>query len=415
MRNFRIGLLLGFRQIQRANIWTTSLIIFVMALTFINLIAVSGILVGLIAGSERALQEKSLGDIIVTPLENEDTIINTASFTRQLDQFPEIKSYSIRYQTGGQIEANYKTRRDFSLDPNIVSGRFIGIDPAAEDAVTGLSKSVVEGEYLSPDEAGYLLLGALNIDRYTAGFADITGSLKAVYPGDSVRVTVNGNSKEFIIKGIVNAKAGDVSTAIYVPEKELRRLGGQLNRDAEEIAIRLPANTDGQEIKSSLLALNLDKQAKIRTFTEAIPKFIVDIKNTFNILGVFIGAIGIIVASITIFIIIFINAISRQRQIGILKGIGIERRVIEIAYVLQSAFYALVGSLIGVVIIYGFLVGYFDRNPIDFPFSDGILVAEPLGTLYRFLILFSITLIAGFLPAWLIVKRNTLNSILGRK
>lgn len=40
MRNLRIGLLLGLRQIQRANKWTTLLIIFVMMLTFLNLIAV---------------------------------------------------------------------------------------------------------------------------------------------------------------------------------------------------------------------------------------------------------------------------------------------------------------------------------------------------------------------------------------
>ena len=415
MRNLRIGLLLGFRQIQRANPWTTSLIIFVMALTFINLIAVSGILVGLIAGSERALQEKSLGDIIITPLDNEDTILNTESLVRQLDQFPEIESYSVRYQTGGEVEANYQTRRDFSKDPNVVNGRLVGINPLDEDAVTGLSRSVVEGEYLRPDEEGYLLLGALNIDRYTAGFADITGSLESVYPGDKVRVTINGNSKEFTIKGVIDTKVGEVSTAIYLPERELRRLSAQVSRDAQEIAVRLPEGEDGQAVKDDLVALGLSDQAKIRTFKEAIPKFVVDIKNTFNILGVFIGAIGIIVASITIFIIIFINAISRQRQIGILKGIGIERRVIEIAYVLQSAFYALVGSAIGIAITYGFLVGFFERNPIDFPFSDGILVAEPIDTLYRFIILFGITLVAGFLPAWLIVKRNTLNSILGRK
>lgn len=415
MRALRIGFLLGFRQIQRANKWTTGLIIFVMALTFINLIAVSGILVGLIVGSERALQEKSLGDIIVTTLDDEDHILMTNAFVRELEQLPEIKSFSVRYQTGGQVEANYKTRSDFSKDANIVSGRLIGIDPIAEDAVTGLSKSVVEGEYLTENEQGYLLVGALNIDRYTAGFADITGSLENIYPGSTVRVTVNGNTKEFTVKGIINTKVGEVSTAIYLPERELRRLSGATTRDAEEIAIRLDPATDGQAVKQTLVSLGLDEQAKIRTFKEAIPKFVVDIKNTFNILGVFIGAIGIIVASITIFIIIFINAISRQRQIGILKGIGIERRVIEVAYVLQAAFYAIVGSAIGVAITYGFLVGFFDRNPINFPFSDGILVAEPLGTAYRFIILFIITLFAGFLPAWLIVKRNTLNSILGRK
>jgi len=70
---------------------------------------------------------------------------------------------------------------------------------------------------------------------------------------------------------------------------------------------------------------------------------------------------------------------------------------------------------LGALLTFGFLVGYFESNPINFPFSDGILVAEPTGTLYRFIVLFIITLFAGFLPAWLIVKQNTLNSILGRK
>jgi ABC-type lipoprotein release transport system permease subunit len=281
--------------------------------------------------------------------------------------------------------------------------------------VTNLADNIVEGEYLNNSEEGYILIGALNLDRYTAGFADITGSLENVYPGSKVRVTVGENTKEFTVKGILNTKVGEVSTRLFIPERELRRLTGSPDRNANTIAIRLNDPSSGTVVKNLLIGQGLDSKAKIRTFAEALPKFITDIKNTFNILGLFIGAIGIIVASITIFIIIFINALSRERQIGILKGIGIEARVIEIAYVLQAGFYVIIGSLLGTLITYGFLVGYFNRHPIDFPFSDGILVADPMSTLTRFIILFIITLIAGFLPAWLIVKRNTLNSILGRK
>lgn len=387
-----------------------------MMLTFLNLIAVSGILVGLIVGSERAVQEKALGDIIITPLDTEDKLVQTETIKRYLATIDEISAFSVRYQSGGQIEANYTTRRDLRSDPNRVGVQLLGINPIAEDNVTRLSANVVEGEYLDPTESGYLLLGALNLDRYTAGFADITGSLEDVYPGDRVRVTVSGNSREFIVKGIVNAKAGAVASQVFIPEAELRRLSGQIDRNADEIAIRLsPQHVNrGHEVKAALLNQGLGEFALIRTFEEALPKFITDIKNTFNILGTFIGAIGIVVASITIFIIIFINAISRRRQIGILKGIGIDARAIEIAYVLQAAFYAVVGSALGTLVTYGFLVGYFERNPINFPFSDGILVAEPTETLIRFVILFFITLIAGFVPAWIIVRKNTLNSILGR-
>ena len=111
---------------------------------------------------------------------------------------------------------------------------------------------------------------------------------------------------------------------------------------------------------------------RFKPTTKVSRSLLLILKNTFNILGTFIGSIGIVVASITIFIIVFINALSRRQQIGILKGIGIERNAIQIAYVIQAAFYALVGSLLGALITYGILIGYFERNPIQFPFSDGI-------------------------------------------
>ncbi len=417
MNSLRIGILLGFRQIQRANRWTNILIIFVMMLTFLNLIAVSGILVGLIAGSERAVKEKSLGDIIITPLTNESQLIQTETIRNTLNTIDEIMAFSIRYQAGGTAEANYTTRRDQQQKANIVSVPLLGINPTDEDLVTKLSENVVEGEYLDDTESGYVLVGALTIDRYTSGFADITDSLENVYPGDTIKITANGSTKEFIIKGIVNAKAGSVSKQVYLPETELRRLTNQVDRNGSEIAIRLKESDPNLAlaVKKSLLTQHIDEYAKIRTFSEALPKFITDMKNTFSILSTFIGAIGIVVASITIFIIIFINAISRRRQIGILKGIGIDAHAIEIAYVLQAAFYALVGSFLGVLVTYMFLVGYFEKNPIDFPFSDGILVAEPFGTFIRFITLFIVTLIAGFIPAWIIVRKNTLDSILGRK
>jgi ABC-type antimicrobial peptide transport system permease subunit len=97
-----------------------------------------------------------------------------------------------------------------------------------------------------------------------------------------------------------------------------------------------------------------------------------------------------------------------------LKGIGITGRAIEVSYVFQSMFYACIGSSVGLVLLYTFLVPYMAANPIDFPFSDGILVAEPLETSIRVGVLVGITIVAGYIPAWMIVRRNTLNSILGR-
>ena len=75
---------------------------------------------------------------------------------------------------------------------------------------------------------------------------------------------------------------------------------------ADQVVIRLDNPAQNADVKASMIAEGLGEYAKIQTFEEGLPKFITDIKNTFDLLGTFIGSIGIVVASITIFIIIFI-------------------------------------------------------------------------------------------------------------
>ncbi|MEN9561022.1 MAG: hypothetical protein RIQ56_295, partial [Candidatus Parcubacteria bacterium] len=53
----KVGWFLALRQVRRTGKGTTGLIIFIMILTFLNLVVVSGLLVGLIAGSFEAYRE----------------------------------------------------------------------------------------------------------------------------------------------------------------------------------------------------------------------------------------------------------------------------------------------------------------------------------------------------------------------
>lgn len=415
MRTLRIGLLLGFRQLQRASLWTNILIVFVMALTFLNLIAVSGVLVGLITGAENAVRESALGDIVITPKDGEDHILQSDRFVRELEVFPEVRAFSVRYQGSAILEANYKERRDLRGERDIAAVKVTGIDPDRENDMSGLSESLIDGEYLDPNEEGYILIGAYYIKEYSAQFGDIFETIETARPGDTVRLTAGSISKEFIVKGIIQSKVDDVTLNTYIPEREFRRIFNRVDRNADQIAVSLHEPQANAAVKVVMVNGGLTELAKIQTFEEGAPKFITDIKATMNTLGTFIGSIGLVVASITIFIIIFINAVARRRYIGILKGIGIDRRAIEIAYVFQAGTYALVGSAIGAFLTYAVFIPYFMAHPIKFPFSDGILVADPFGTFIRFVVLFFVTLIAGYVPAWMIVRSNTLNAILGRK
>jgi ABC-type antimicrobial peptide transport system permease subunit len=194
----------------------------------------------------------------------------------------------------------------------------------------------------------------------------------------------------------------------------LRNMIGRTDYNVNEIVVRINPDADPVMVKNALIANGAGKTARVETFEEGMPKFVTDMKNTFALLGNIVGSIGLVVASITIFIVIFVNAITRKKFIGILKGIGISSQAIEMAYVFQSVFYAFFGIGIGLAILYGFLVPFIASHPIPFPFSDGILVAEYSSTMIRVFLLMLATLIAGYVPARIVVNKNTLDSILGR-
>lgn len=216
------------------------------------------------------------------------------------------------------------------------------------------------------------------------------------------------------MKGVVKSKIAELATSVFVPASELRTLLGRTDQNVAQIAIRLKEGSDPDAFKQLLPASGIGEKTKVQTFEDSIPNGVEDIKKTFAMLGNGFSSIGLVVAAITIFIVIFINAITRRKFIGILKGIGISGSAIEISYIFQSLFYAVLGSAIGLLVLYGFLVPTIAAHPIDFPFSDGILVA-PIGeTLFRIGLLVLTTVIAGYLPSRMIVRKNTLDSILGR-
>jgi ABC-type lipoprotein release transport system permease subunit len=409
----RIGFYLAWRQIRRANKWTTTLIVFVMVLTFLNLVVVSGLLVGLIEGSVVAFKSQYFGDVTISRLNKKDYIENTPMILSILNQTPEVDKYTARYSAGGKIEANYQSRIKES-EIESANTTFMGIDPEKEEAVTHLSKRVIEGEYLKPDDYDKILLGSMLIKKYLPIEAPGFSQLENVAVGSKVRVKIGDIIREVTVKGIVKSKVDEISAKVFFVDKELRAIVGRQDYSVDNISMVLKPGNDPKVIRDALLRAGVGQYAKVQTFEDGQPKFLKDIKDTFALLGNMISSIGLVVASITIFIVIFINAITRRKFIGILKGIGISGKTIEFSYLIQSAFYAVAGSIIGLILLYGFLIPYVNAHPINFPFSDGILVATVVGTFWRVTLLIVATMIAGYIPARMIVRKNTLDSILGR-
>lgn len=411
---FRVGLLLGWKQIRKGSIWLNILIVFIMVLTFLNLVVLSGILVGLLEGAVIANKAQYTGGVFLTVPAGEKHIEQTGGVLSTIETLPGVENYSARFVEGATIEANYRTNIDSDKVPDSVGTSLVGIDPDDEAAVTQLNDFVVEGEYLEPGDGSYILLGSYLVERYVQEFGEGFGSLSDVFPGTKVRVTVGGATKEYEVKGIIDSKVDAVSFRAFITDSEFVRFGGRGDLNVDEVAIVMRGGASEESVKNALLASGVGEFAAVKTSREAVGQFLEDIQATFNLLGTVFSAIGLLVAVITVFIVIFINAITRRKYIGILQGIGIRARAIEFSYIFQAMVYAVIGSVIGLLLTYGVLVPYFAAHPLDFPFSDGILVAPVGGTLIRVGVLLFFTVVAGYAPARIITQKNVLDSILGR-
>lgn len=410
----RVGFFLALRQVIRSSKYTNGLIIFVMVLTFLNLVVVRGILVGLLQGSTNVYRGQYAGDVLITNLSKKNFIENSPNIISTIKNLPYTDIYSYRYVEGGEVEANYKTKIRLDDDANSANASIVGINPDLEDQFSHISKAVVEGRFLTKDDPDGVLIGSNLLRKYLDIEAPGLSLLEDVKIGDKVRLTIAGNRKEFTVVGFLKSKVDQIDFRVFMLDSTLRNLIGRGDYNVDEISIRLKPNVNPYTVKEALVRSGVAETAKVQTWDESLPKFLLDIQNTFGLLGNVVGSIGLAVASITIFIVIFINAITRRKFIGILKGIGIESRAIEMAYIFQSIFYASMGIIIGLIILYAFLVPFIDAHPIKFPFSDGILVAEIPNTLIRAFLIMIATLIAGYIPARIVVKKNTLDSILGR-
>lgn len=413
-QNFSVGWFLAKRDIKHANKWTTALIIFVMTLTFLNLIIVSGILIGLIQGSEDAQKKYAIGDLVISPFLNRSAIEQTPKVEQIIKTIPGYKYHTVRYSGTASVSSNYRETIKPGDKRDAVGAMLLGVDPILEEKFSNISKFVIRGSYLEQTDQDSILIGKNLLYEFTPIEAPGFQTLKNVTIGQRVKITVGDSSKEYFIKGILSSKVDEFDTSVVALSSEVRKLTGRTDLNAGTIAIQLLPGSDPVFAQKFLLKSGVGEYARVQTAQEAFPKFLKDIKATFGILGSAISGIGLVVASITIFIVIFVNAITRRRYIGILKGIGINQRAILFSYMYQACIYASFGIVFGMILIFFLIKPYFATHPINFPFSDGILVATLPSAFLRAGILLITTIIAGYIPARIVIKQNTLSAILGR-
>lgn len=404
---------MGVRAIKRTGFISKLFIIFIMMLTFLNLLVVRGVLVGIPDSSLENARSDDTGDVLVSRLDGKQEIEKTYEITQYLDTSPYVRSYSVRYTSGVTIESDYQRSKKDATNASKRNATALGINPVDEQAVTGVEKFITEGRMIRPGETGSVLIGQGLLDDATT--ANFTGEdlLQNVSVGGKVLMTINNQTKEYRVIGIVSSK-GQVDNRVFMLDSELRTLLGRSNTNASSIAIRAI-----QESYDSLLVDDLKKQsfaefAKFETSVQAVGEFLNDIKTIFDFLSTFVGLIGVFISAITIFIIIFVNAVARKQEIGITRAVGVPQSIIIASYFIQSLFYAVSGVLAALAVFFLLLDPYFRTNPIDFPFTDVFLSVDPSAITIQIAILLFSAGLAGYIPARMIIKQDVLSLILGR-
>jgi hypothetical protein len=192
LTSLKVGAFLASRYVLRSNVWASVLIVTIMFLTFLNVVVVRGVLVGLPEGASISYEQEYSGAVLISPLPQREYIARSAFVEGLLVGERGYKSHSARYTAPATLIANREDARRPQDVPDTAGMTLTGIDPSIEDAVTGMSERIVEGRYLEESDTDGVVLGHQLLERYSLGAANAGEAVGDVAVGDRVVIMVQG-------------------------------------------------------------------------------------------------------------------------------------------------------------------------------------------------------------------------------
>lgn len=407
-RDLKVALFLGYKSIVNGNKGTVVLMIFILSLAFINLVFVASILNGITDTINNQLVNNSVANIVIDPQEEptrKDYIVHSKELRQNIENLPGVVATAAHYK----IFATFAYDKDKDGDFKYGTWEVVGVDPEEEPLVTGISDHIIAGRYLEGVGSGDIILGSDIAGGY--GAIEEFKSLGGVKVSEKVRLNFgNGSTREYTVQGISKVRLILIDQTAYVTAKEAKSILHLSDDRVSQILVKIDktGNEDWYIEKIREMAPDL----KVRKWTE-YASIVGDLTKSFDLIAAMISIIGLAVAAVTIFILIYVNAINKRRQIGILKAIGIKENIIVISYVMQALFYAIFGIIFGSIIIFYIIEPYFIRHPLAFPIGDITLSIKQFQVLQGVFGLLAAAFVAGLVPAWRAARENILKAIWG--
>ncbi|VVB53480.1 FtsX-like permease family protein [uncultured archaeon] len=395
--NVKLSLFLASRSMMKGNKSTQLLIIIIMSLIFVNLVFIGSIFLGVTEATNNQVINSLYSNVVIEPKTDEKYINDVYSLEQKIKGVPGVVGISSQYVTGATL--SYKDKHG--------TWTVRSINPDNEMKVTTNYKYLIAGKYLSRLDENEILLGKEIAGGYGG---DIEYNSLGVKVGDNIDVLFNnGIKKSYRVKGIFDANFIQTNTMAYISQKEMESVVGLENK-ASQILIKTRDNGNEDRYIKQFLEMGIKEEIKPWTVYAGMVK---NITNSFNMISIMISAIGLFVAVITIFIIVYTSTVSKRRQIGILRAVGIEESIIIQSYIFQAIFIVISGILIGLIIIFFALKPWFIEHPLKFPIGLASLMILPERVSMNAISLIIAALAAGFIPSWLAVRKTIIDAIWG--
>ena len=390
-REFLLGWRLMRQYIVRGRKWTLALTTLLVAVAFINLAFASSLLTGITHAIEHQVKSLMVGEIYLDAKE-------PGKFIANADE----KVAAIK-----RIDGVRMADKVLSFDTLLVSGDAYTraavnvVDPKTFGETLDVEKHIESGTFLKNDDE--IVLGSRLLVRTALDGAKV---------GDTISMKINGKDIKVKVGGISNTKYIYADDAAYVSCALWQKISGEANSTAATMIIVRAANGKDNEVKKALENLKYP-DVRIHDWRDAA-SYMDTISGSFISLDAIMLLVGIIIAAVTIFIVIYVDIINKRRQIGIQRAIGVKPRVIVFSYILLSLFYAVCGVAAGLAIFFGGLVPFFLAHPFRLPIADVTLYVSPPQLVFRAEIVLVVAIISGAIPAIMASRMKMLDAILGR-
>lgn len=394
----RLPFYLAWQYIRRGRKWTFFLTLFMMSVAFINLIFVSSLFAGIIDGTNKQIIDTMTGNYYITPNDSQDYILDKGRSLDLVATIDGVTGESARTQVPARM--TYKNIRG--------SWQILAVNPDDEKMVSNVADKMTSGVFLEPQDLDQIIIG-----RQIAGGDNVEEnafSFKGAKVGEKVTLTFDGFAKEFTIKGIFATKFVESDNRAFITETALTKLIPSTADVATTIAIKTDKSAD-KNIIDSIRALNID--GKVYSWEEAAG-LMTSVAESFKSINALVSIVGILIAAVTIFIIIYVDIVNKRKQIGILRAIGIKSYIIIFSYVILAAVYAIAGVILGTALFFFAIVPYFQAHPFVLPICDAVLVLSQLDYVARAEAIMWVSVISGLIPAALTTRTKILDAILGR-